>query len=194
MTEEFKSRVCSINLVGKDNKLLNKNLCPMILYWDGITDIEQDIINNEQFIEFLNKNVFNLEHYGYANIAWCEYSFDEAVKDDEHYNEFISLKSKIVQNMFTMNEYSFIRTNILYEIIKIMYDRAFENSDADLPDVSNKHELIYYMLENMFNHYKDKLTSKSIINFVRHTSKTAEISQENTIELIDFLQTFLNKI
>lgn len=184
--KDGKSRVCCINLIGKDQRILNKTFTPMLFYWDGESDIEQDIVADLGFMNFLRSTAFKLEHYGHAIIAWTEYDFNEYDKLSDH----VSLKSKNIQNMFECNEYKDISLSLIYEMIYNMYMKAFNNERV--PDDSKSYdEQIKSMLFDMFNHYGDKLTIKSIINYVRSQAKDNNISQENIQELIKTLNTFV---
>ena len=75
----------SINILNSENKLLNKTGVPMLYYWNGNTDVLDDLSNDEELINY-SKGLFNEPtDYLKVNISYFYFKYDE--NHEEEYSD-----------------------------------------------------------------------------------------------------------
>lgn len=183
---DVKSQICAINLIGYDNELLNPTRMPIIFYWNGETSITDDIKADESFMNYIYKTLFSLKHYGYAYISICTY---EIIENNEYEN--LDRHEFVMEDDFSLSDYNDGAMNILHEIMRDMYFKAFESS---LVDESDKAAAIRTYIKELFNKYKERISSKTIVNYVRNASIQHKINEKNTEVLVEMIQLFLTTI
>ena len=53
----------AINIINNENKLLNKTSIPMLYYWNGESDVLDDLSNDTNLTEYVKTLLENPEEY-----------------------------------------------------------------------------------------------------------------------------------
>lgn len=173
----------SINIIQKENKqLLNKtNGVPILYYWDGNGDLLESIINNE---DFKHKHFENLNYDNYINLSIAYFYF--TLDNEEYIDNIVNLKDYLLFD----NE---IFENMHYNIILEYLEKLFEicTKEKFIKENEDNIENINTILNNLKNKYKDKISNKTIANWIRQQMIEDNIYNKEDITLI--INKFLEK-
>lgn len=75
--------IVAINIT-KSGMLLNKNSVPILFYCNSSKDIKEVILENEEFQNYLNREVFTFDNYSDSLIS---YSFYNIIDGEDSYEE-----------------------------------------------------------------------------------------------------------
>ena len=75
----------AINLIDIDGKLLNKTSVPLLYYWNGVSDVEDDLRNDETLCKYCNTLFINPEKYLDVLISYFYFTYSD--DETENYNE-----------------------------------------------------------------------------------------------------------
>jgi len=176
----MKTSLVSINIIKKtENKLLNDKFQPYLFYWDGETDIIEDIKKSDEFINKIKSACFNLENYSDSILAYFIYELNDI---DEQYTDNILN----IQDIFLLSDIDedFYEEYII-NIFKDLYKQVFNE------DYKGKDNIIFNIYTKIKEKYKDKFIEESAVNYIRSIlQKENKLSQTN----IDFIISKLNNI
>ena len=89
MDNNLASNCVAINILKKtddDSVVMNKRGMPILFYWDGETDVLEDMQSKEEFVSLL-KNMINITNYTSISIAYLYFMEDVDNEFKEVYND-----------------------------------------------------------------------------------------------------------
>ena len=93
----------AINIIA-DNKILNKNGVPILFYWDGKSNVIDEIKGQKVFMDFIKSKTLTVENYAYSAMTYFCFTEDENNNWEEKYNE----KVIYMQDLFPLSEQSIL--------------------------------------------------------------------------------------
>lgn len=190
MDNNLASNCVAINILKKTDDgsvVMNKRGMPILFYWDGETDVLEDIQSKDEFVSLL-KNMTNITNYTSISIAYLYFMEDADNEFKEVYNDkVIDLQDWMpfskLEHEFA---YSYIK-NIMFDLYKKVFGNEYEKSNKD------SLETVYvYMYTAIKEKYAQRITKITFIEYIR-----TEIVKMNTglsKTNIDWLFNRLNEI
>ena len=191
----MQSTLVAINVIGLNGKLLNNKNIPLLFYWDGEGDIKDSLKSNSEFIEFLNNNVINFEHYTYAQISLCYF------KSDENKNETYADLVFNVQDVFLLsyfNENTLYKTYLLHHFL-YLYESAYHEkypnkiglSPIDSLDIN---DVILDIYDKVQEKYPKRVIKSTVINYIKQELENTNcLNKDNVNLVITKLENLLNE-
>ena len=151
----------SINILNSENKLLNKTCVPMLYYWNGNTDVLDDLSNDEELINY-SKGLFN-EPTDYLKINISYFYF----KYDENHEEEYSDNTIPIQNIVTLDKFDsdYIVLHYLHKHFSTLYKNSFKTTFVS--ETFEPIENIITMYRDIKSKFKTRLNKITIVNWVR---------------------------
>lgn len=188
--DNLASNCVAINILKKTDDgsvVMNKRGMPILFYWDGETDVLEDMQSKDEFVSLL-KNIINITNYTSISIAYLYFMEDADNEFEEVYNDkVIDLQDWMpfskLEHEFA---YSYIK-NIMFDLYKKVFGNEYEKSNKD------SLETVYvYMYTAIKEKYAQRITKITFIEYIR-----TEIVKMNTglsKTNIDWLFNRLNEI
>ena len=113
----MKENLAAINVVCND-KLVNRNGIPLLFYWNGETDIIEDIGTNIDFMQWLEDEgiLTNINNYLNSHIAFFYFKSNDEDYQDQTIN---------IQDLYNISELSELKLELLIECIHYLYTKSF---------------------------------------------------------------------
>lgn len=173
----------SINVLSND-VLLNKSKVPILYYWNGEGNLIESILFDEYFINNYINTIKSIEEFNSIELAFFYFNYEDNIESCE--NNIIYIKNYINFNQFEshhiVNELLFDKFVELYKIAFNEEYKGLEKIDESIKDVYNK----------IKEKYKEKISKKTIINYIISKLKEDSISNENINTIINELKQILN--
>ena len=151
----------AINLIDIDGKLLNKTSVPLLYYWNGVSDVEDDLRNDETLCEYCNTLFINPEKYLDVLISYFYFTYSD--DESENYNESTKDFQDIVY-LEKFNSLHIVRHYILQHFLNLYKTSMKEEYNGEVTNVNDTIIDIYNTLKNKF---KTRISKTTIINWVR---------------------------
>ena len=173
----------SLNIVN-DNILLHKNY-PIIFYWNGKTDIIDEIKKNSNFFNIIKK-YFNCNIYDSVKLYITSLSNEDYIESE------ISL-----QDLYSLNDIDLIENgfnDLILDIFYSLYQNVFGNKyEIPIDELSFDNILIdvYEEIEKKIN---KKISKETFINYILSTlDERTKLNYKNKKILIDKIQYILKE-
>ena len=113
----MKENLAAINVVCND-KLVNRNGIPLLFYWNGETDIIEDIGTNIDFMQWLEDEevLNNINNYLNSHIAFFYFK-----SNDEDYQDH----TIDIQDLYNLDALSELKLELLVECTYYLYNKSF---------------------------------------------------------------------
>ena len=113
----MKENLAAINVVCND-KLVNRNGIPLLFYWNGETDIIEDIGTNIDFMQWLEDEdiLTNINNYLNSHIAFFYFKSN----DDDYQDHTID-----IQDLYNLDALSELKLELLVECTYYLYNKSF---------------------------------------------------------------------
>ena len=113
----MKENLAAINVVCND-KLVNRNGIPLLFYWNGETDIIEDIGTNIDFMQWLEDEdiLTNINNYLNSHIAFFYFK-----SNDEDYQDH----TIDIQELYNLDALSELKLELLVECTYYLYNKSF---------------------------------------------------------------------
>ena len=113
----MKENLAAINVVC-NGKLVNRNSVPLLFYWNGETDLLEDIKSNIDFKQWLEDEevLNNINNYLNSHIAFFYFKSN----DEDYQDQTIS-----IQDLYNISELSELKLELLIECIHYLYTKSF---------------------------------------------------------------------
>ena len=182
----------AINIITKDNKIVNKNRVPLLFYWDGTIDIYEAMHNSEDFINFLYNTVINKDNYTFATFAFFKYYTD----DGEHYYEdkidvqiFLPFKNMSPDKV---QFYKLYLINHFLYLYKSAYHSDYNNGEEI--SIMGVDDAIIDIYDEIQHKYPKRVIKSTVINYIRgELQNTDKLSIDNCDWIINQLENLLNE-
>lgn len=152
----------AINVIAHDRILNNKGI-PILFYWDGKSNVLDDLKNQQPFIDFINSRVMNADNYADSVITFFCFTEDEQNNWEEKYQENIIS----IQELFPLSEQSDseLAMSYVFKINVDLYNKVFA-SEYKKTVASNKSNVqsIYASIKSK---YGTRVTKQTYIEYVR---------------------------
>lgn len=179
----MKESFVAINVIKNKNAVLNNGGYPIIFYWDGESDIREDIRNNENFKKLITDNCL-IDKEVYVN-SYIKLLYLNNIKEVKYVTEDIPVQTLYplndVQDEFWL-DYIF---DILVELYKDVYKKDFLSYNTE----TNKSMLIPYLYKEIKAYTGREISDTTITNYILHRlTEDKLLSREN----IDYIIKYLN--
>ena len=113
----MKENLAAINVVCND-KLVNRNGIQLLFYWNGETDIIEDIGTNIDFMQWLEDEdiLTNINNYLNSHIAFFYFK-----SNDEDYQDH----TIDIQDLYNLDALSELKLELLVECTYYLYNKSF---------------------------------------------------------------------
>ena len=113
----MKENLAAINVVCND-KLVNRNGIPLLFYWNGESDIIEDIGTNIDFMQWLEDEdiLTNINNYLNSHIAFFYFK-----SNDEDYQDH----TIDIQDLYNLDALSELKLELLVECTYYLYNKSF---------------------------------------------------------------------
>ena len=113
----MKDNLAAINVIC-NGKLVNRNSVPLLFYWNGETDLLEDIKSNIDFKQWLEDEevLNNINNYLNSHIAFFYFKSN----DEDYQDQTIS-----IQDLYNISELSELKLELLIECIHYLYTKSF---------------------------------------------------------------------
>jgi hypothetical protein len=182
----MKANLAAINVICEE-KVVNTNGVPLLFYWNGETDILEDIRKSEDFKQWLADEFIleDLNKYLKSYISFFYYK-----SNDEDYQEL-----KIpMQELYSMDYVSTISDKLLQECVQYLYDKSFPHVDElmdgllDLP----LHDRCLEMIEKILEKYNGRISKDTCRMAMR--GYIQEHYPDLTMSNLDIFMGFADKV
>ena len=175
----------AINIIA-DNKILNKNGVPILFYWDGKSNVIDEIKGQKVFMDFIKSKTLTVENYAYSAMTYFCFTEDENNNWEEKYNE----KVIYMQDLFPLSEQSDDELAMSYVLnINIdLYNKVFA-SEYKKVSSSNKAN-VKGIYDNIKSKYGTRVTPVTYVEYIRSelVKNYGKLSKENLNYIIDKLK------
>ena len=175
----------AINVIA-DNKILNKNGVPILFYWDGKSNVIDEIKGQKVFMDFIKSKTLTVENYAYSAMTYFCFTEDENNNWEEKYNE----KVIYMQDLFPLSEQSDDELAMSYVLnINIdLYNKVFA-SEYKKVSSSNKTN-VKGIYDNIKSKYGTRVTPVTYVEYIRSelVKNYGKLSKENLNYIIDKLK------
>lgn len=176
-------KIVSVNIIGTNNKILNKDGIPILFYCDEESNIEDALFTNNVFIEYLNNILFTIENYSDAKISYCFYNevdgkdeYDYVIKEVEDWKPFSEISIKLDE------EY-------IKQIVNKLYRRIFESEFIWTMNFTTDIMTFY---NAVITRYPERFSSITFIQYVRKELEQYNLKKHNTEYIITKLKSIFN--
>ena len=179
----------AINLIDIDGKLLNKTSVPLLYYWNGVSDVADDLRHDEMLGEYCSTLFINPEKYLDVLISYFYFTYDEEGK--EKYTD-ITTQFQDILYLENFNSLHIVKHYILQHFLNLYKTSIKTEYISDVTNVDDTIIDIYNILKGKF---KTRITKKTVINWVR--SVLLDTNHFNTINatyIINELETILKDV
>jgi hypothetical protein len=178
--------IVAINIVDLESKVLNKTLSPILYYWNGESDIVDNLRKDEQLAkQYESLFIMNPEKYSEIMLSYTYFKYDEEG------NEQCDEKTVDIQDIIYLDKFNSksVTSHYLVKQFKILYQNSFK---ADVTSLATNDELIIDIYKSVKNKFKSRLTKDTIINWVRsNLGETDHINPYNVNIMINNLKEIL---
>jgi hypothetical protein len=173
---------CFIALnVSYEDTLLNDSTVPIIFYWDGISDIQEDIKSNEHFMDMLNRKCLSVEKYSKAIISLCYINDDNS---HEYGDYTISIEEILPFEDIKDNDFMFgYVSEILLKLYKKVFKMEYVRNDID--DLNFKVEM-RDIIKKIREYLGRPISNETILNYIlSQLDEQFKLSEKNKTWLIE---------
>ena len=179
----MKESFVAINVIVNETNILNNGGYPIIFYWDGESDIIEDIRTNVNFNKLIEENCLTDKEI-YIN-SYIKLLYLNNIKEVKYVTQDIPVQSlyllQDIKNEFWL-DYIF---DILVELYKDVYKKDFLSYNTE----TNKSMLIPYLYKEIKAYTGREISDKTITNYILHRlTEDKQLSKEN----IDYIIKYLN--
>ena len=177
----------AINIINNDNKLLNKTSMPMLYYWNGESDVLDDLSNDTNLTEYLTTLLTKPEEYLNIFLSYFYFKYNE--NNEEDYSD----NTIQIQNVITLDKFEsdHIVLYFLKKLFLTLYKISFKCDF--ISESNNDTEDIKTMCQAIKDKFKTRLTKETIINWVRSALVDKDkLNTQNTEYIILKLNQIIN--
>ena len=175
----------AINIVNSNNNILNKTTVPMLYYWNGESDIMDDLANDNELIDYVKTLIS--EPTDYLNIFISYFYFRYNDNNEEVYSD----TTIEVQNLIFLDKIENDNICIYYinKHFRTLYKNSFKQEfvSTSEDDITN----IIDIFRAIKSKFKTRISKQTIVNWVR--SVLLEESKFNSTNS-DYIINKLNEI
>ena len=184
----MKESFVAINIITDKNQLLNVGDFPIIFYWDGESDILNDMKNNEVFRNIIfTECLKDINSYTSSRIALL---YLNNVKETSYEAKHIE-----IQNLYTLSNIASFKSvwdnyvfGILRELYKEVYKKEFIVETQDNA-FETKLLLIPYLYKEIRACTNKELSNNTITNYIlMKLTEDKILSKENINYIINYLK------
>lgn len=154
----MKENLAAINVIC-EGKIINRQGIPLLFYWDGLSEIIDDIQRSIDFKQWLeDEEILTYIKY-YLNSSVSLFYFRS--NDDDYQDATIP-----IQDLYSVNELAELRTSLLTECVYYLFNKSFPTDKPLIHGLTAEEQCknaIYKILEK----YTGKLSIESCINAIR---------------------------
>ena len=151
----------TLNIFDIDNKILNKSTAPLLYYWNGETDILDDLRKDEHFLKANEPLFISPEKYIEIMVSYVYFKYNEDGEETFEENT-INIQDIIYLDKFNSNH---IISHFLIKHFNELYTNSFKTQNDFNDEKWEKNIIsIYKAVKHKF---KERLSKQTIINWVR---------------------------
>lgn len=154
----------AINIVDKDDVLHNPTSVPILFYWNGEDKLEDHLVENKEFKNFIAEETFTAHYYTKTSINFFFFTYDE--QGEEKYTE-----NKLdIQDLFLMKDMSEQESIFYYNYLKKYFNKLYENAfkeKYEWGNESNPDTALKDMFSKIQSLHPDRFSLESLSNYIR---------------------------
>lgn len=154
----MKENLAAINVVC-NGKLINRNGIPLLFYWNGETDLLEDIKSNVDFKQWLEDEeiLTNINNYLHSHIAFFYFKSH----DDDYQDQTID-----IQDLYNIDTLTELKLELLVECTYYLYNKSFpERNGMHLSGTMEKQ--CKDAMQMILDKYGERLNTETCRNAIR---------------------------
>ncbi len=171
----------AINIVDKNRVLYNKEMCPLLYYWNGDGSLLEELSHDENFIKLLAENLKQNPH-NYVNLQISYFYFKFIDNEDKYESNITDLQDALcietLDNIGETEIANFYIIKHLNELYKNAFKKDFEIFSQNGLNIIE----IYNVLKEK---YGKRVSTETIKNWLRSVLISEDkLTQVNTEYII----------
>lgn len=171
----------AINIVDKNYVLYNKEMCPLLYYWNGDGSLLEELSHDEDFIKLLAENLKHNPH-NYTNLMISYFYFKFVDNEDKYESNTVDLQNVIyIESLDNIGETKIVDFYIIKHLNEL-YKNAFKKDFESFGQTGLTIIEIYTVLKEK---YGKRVSAETIKNWLRSVLITEDnLTQVNTEYII----------
>ncbi|MBO5005489.1 MAG: hypothetical protein J6D03_09715 [Clostridia bacterium] len=177
----------AINIISNNNIVNNKGI-PILFYWDGKSDVIEELKHQKQFLDFLNSKIMNVDDYSNSKLTYFCFTEDESNNYEEIYIDNVLN----IQELFPLDKFEDdeLAMRYVFTISIDLYMKAFSSEYKKTSSSSKSNvQSIYAAIKSK---YGTRVTRHTYIEYIRSEiiKRYASLSKTN----IEYIMREVNDI
>jgi hypothetical protein len=154
----MRESLVAINVIC-NGKIINREGIPLLFYWNGETDVLEDIKENIDFKQWLEDEeiLTNMESYINSHIAFFYFK-----THDEDYHDLTCN----VQDLYNLDTLIEFKNDLLFECVYYLYNKSFPERNG-MHLAGNTLEQCKIAIDMILEKYQDKILPETCKNAIR---------------------------
>lgn len=154
----MRESLVAINVIC-NGKIINREGIPLLFYWNGETDVLEDIKSNIDFKQWLEDEeiLTNMDSYLNSHIAFFYFK-----SHDEDYQDMTC----DVQDLYNLDTLIDFKNDLIFECVYYLYNKSFPERNG-MHLAGDSLEQCKTAIEMILEKYKDKVLPETCKNAIR---------------------------
>ena len=154
----MRESLVAINIIC-NGKIINREGIPLLFYWNGETDVLEDIKSNGDFKQWLEDEeiLTNMESYLNSHIALFYFK----THDDDYHDLTCD-----IQNLYNLDTLSEFKNDLMFECVYYLYNKSFPERNG-MHLAGNTVEQCKTAINMILEKYHDKILPDTCKHAIR---------------------------
>lgn len=155
----MKENLAALNVIC-EGKVINKNGIPLLFYWNGQTDIIEDIKNSKEFFTWLREEeiITDITFFLNSHIGLFYYK-----ENDDDYQEL----TINIRELYTFDKLEELKNNLILESTYYLYNKAFPDREIGIQIFDDPIEQSSAYIKAILKKYQGRITELTCIMAIR---------------------------
>lgn len=184
-------KLVAINIIYRENMLMNPDNTPILYYWDGKSqDLTTEILQDQQMSQYIVSNLCCADIYDTCKLCYFTYTVDEQ-NQEQYEKHIVTLQDVLPLYKLSNADYIYFSytVNIFNKIYKNAMNKPFEN-DLDI----TPQEQIIDIYKQVKAKYGARISVRTILEYIRsQLSENTSLSQNNINFIYQKIQDLLTE-
>lgn len=179
----MRESLVAINVIC-NGKIINREGIPLLFYWNGETDVLEDIKSSIDFKQWLEDEeiLTNMNNYLNSHVAFFYFK----THDEDYHDVVINM-----QNLFDFSKMENLNLTLFGESIMYLYKNAFPNNEIPSIPINNTLDFYKHRLQDVINKYNNTINVETILMSIR--GYVQEYYPELLFDNVDNFMLFVRK-
>lgn len=175
----MKENLAALNVIC-EGRVINKRGIPLLFYWNGQTEILEDIKKSEDFFTWLKEEeiITDINYFLHSHIGLFYYR-----ENDEDYQEI----TVDVQDLYSLDQLLSLKNNLMLECTYYLYNKAFPNRDLGIQIFEDPIEQSSAYIKAILKKYQGKITEQTCIMAIRGYMQERYKDFKSIEELVEYI-------